>query len=441
MQLQGSDNEHGSGVIKTLYSLDGGKTWNTYSGPIFLSTGKHNLLYKSIDAAGLEEVNQTKEIYVDTIKPETKASTVGKKGNNGWFLSDVQLNLSATDNLSGIESILYSLDYGNTWQTYSSPLSITINGKNVILYKSVDKAGNIEDIKEISIWVDKIAPITNNSLVGTQGNLPWFTSNVSVLFHAIDNNEGSGIEKIEYSYDGLKWSLYEGNLIFSNEGKTTVFYKATDKAGNEEIYKQQDIYIDKTPPIINVASPLKSLYYLNEPLTVDFNSIDYISGIGSSKAFLNNASVSNGQSIVLNKIGPYEFVVEASDIAGNRSTQTVNFEVRYIIEWLPPISVKDDKAFNANSTVPVKFIAYDYHKVPQLDMSAKLVVSGSFGKDERIIGEGADFIRIVQENNTAYYIVNIKLKDYNFIQDTEFIDLALVFNGYDQGVTQINVTK
>lgn len=250
-----------------------------------------------------------------------------------------------------------------------------------------------------------------------------------------------GVEKIEYSYDGLNWALYEGNLILSHEGKTTMYYKATDIAGNEEIYKQQDIYIDKTAPIINVASPSKSLYYLNEPFIVDFNSIDYISGIELSRAFLNNDSVSNGQSIVLNKIQPYEFVVEATDITGNKSTQTINFEVKYLIEWLPPISVKDDKSFNANSTVPVKFIAYDYYKIPQVDMSVKLVVSGSFGKDERTIDVGADFIELIQELNTAYYKVNIKLKDYNLIQDSEFIDLVVMFNGYDQGVTQINVTK
>ncbi len=437
--LQGTDDENGSGVNKIFYSLDAGMTWNTYSEPISLSNGQHSLVYKAIDAAGLVEADKNIEIWIDTIKPETAASIEGTKGNNGWFVSDVQLTLAATDNLSGISSTLYSLDNGNTWQTYSTPVLISDNGKNTILYKSIDIAGNIEDIKEISIWIDKVAPVTTLSLSGMRGNSPWFISDVNLVFDSADNLNGSGIEKIEYSYDGVSWNIYESNLVLDREGKTTVYYKATDKAGNEEFYRQQDIYIDKTAPTIDIISPAKNIYYLNEPLTANFIATDSVSGIQTCSASFNGEPVENGQSIVLDQIGPCRFIVEATDVAGNKNVQTIEFDVKYVIEWLPPLERKGKNSYNNNTTIPVKFSASDFYGVPQLDNTAKLIISGATGKDERIMGDGPDSMRTIQKNSSLYYMVIVKLKDYDWLVNEDTLDLTVLFNNFEQDTLKINI--
>jgi hypothetical protein len=61
------------------------------------------------------------------------------------FASDVSgmVTLSATDDVSGVLKILYSLDMGASWNTYSS--SFAAAGKTIEYY-AVDVRGNHEDI-------------------------------------------------------------------------------------------------------------------------------------------------------------------------------------------------------------------------------------------------------------------------------------------------------
>ena len=59
---------------------------------------------------------------------------------------------------SGIASTTYSLNNGKTWNVYSAPFTISIEGSTTITYHSVDKAGNREGINMLTIRIDKTAP-------------------------------------------------------------------------------------------------------------------------------------------------------------------------------------------------------------------------------------------------------------------------------------------
>ncbi|NTW27569.1 MAG: hypothetical protein HGA36_04550, partial [Candidatus Moranbacteria bacterium] len=71
--LPATDDENGSGVAETKYSLDNASTWVTYIDPIALTQeGIFNVQYFSIDKAGNKEETKTAIIKIDKTAPEAK---------------------------------------------------------------------------------------------------------------------------------------------------------------------------------------------------------------------------------------------------------------------------------------------------------------------------------------------------------------------------------
>ena len=93
----------------------------------------------------------------DLTPPETTATISGTAGNNGWHKSDVQVTLTAADDLSGVLETLYSLD-NQTYASYQGPISLITEGIHTLQFYSTDNAGNNEAIKTLEIKIDKQAP-------------------------------------------------------------------------------------------------------------------------------------------------------------------------------------------------------------------------------------------------------------------------------------------
>jgi hypothetical protein len=73
--LEATDNENGSGVEKTKYSLDEGITWLEYSAPFSITKeGENKIQYFSTDIQGNVEEIQTEIIKIDKTAPEAKIS-------------------------------------------------------------------------------------------------------------------------------------------------------------------------------------------------------------------------------------------------------------------------------------------------------------------------------------------------------------------------------
>jgi branched-chain amino acid transport system substrate-binding protein len=87
----------------------------------------------------------------DITPPETYYYLDGIQNPFGWFESDVTVTLSATDYFSGVQFINYSFD-GVFWQYYTEPIVISEEGLTIILYRSTDYNGNIEDTKYLNIY-------------------------------------------------------------------------------------------------------------------------------------------------------------------------------------------------------------------------------------------------------------------------------------------------
>lgn len=98
----------------------------------------------------------------DIYPPTTIILTYGTMGANGWYVSDVEINLIATDVGSGVNATYYSFDYGN-WNEYTGPFIWNLEGTHMLLYYSRDNANNVENANGISIMIDKTAPGLNDN--------------------------------------------------------------------------------------------------------------------------------------------------------------------------------------------------------------------------------------------------------------------------------------
>jgi sialidase-1 len=101
-------------------------------------------------------------LRIDKSKPVTQAAVVPGEPNgaNGWYTSDVTVTLSVYDNFSGVARTEYRLNSGD-WKAYEGVIPISAEGSNVLEYRSVDRAGNIEDAKSMTLRIDKTAPKLN----------------------------------------------------------------------------------------------------------------------------------------------------------------------------------------------------------------------------------------------------------------------------------------
>ena len=143
-----------------------------------------------------DKAEESREIIVDRTAPTTKAELEGAKGD-GWYLSDISIKLNAEDNVSGLASTEYRLGDSGEWVDYTEPISITEEGTHEIQYRSIDKAGNIEEARTETIRIDKIKPtftLTANGKLLNEGGS--FEDSQSLTFKVGDNLSGVSEAKL-----------------------------------------------------------------------------------------------------------------------------------------------------------------------------------------------------------------------------------------------------
>lgn len=180
-------------------------------------------------------------------------------------------NISTTPN----QIHQYSID----WQALS-------RGENGVTLQ-IDKEGDGTFEQTVNVGAtlnDEISPTSEISILGTQGNNGWHTSDVQIELFSEDNEGGVGVEKIEYSLDGGRiWNKYGEPFGIMEEGIYTVLYRSQDIFGNIEEAKTAEIKIDKTKPVLDSsrAPEPNSNGWNNTDVTAHFDCADSLSGVES----------------------------------------------------------------------------------------------------------------------------------------------------------------
>lgn len=174
---------------------------------------------------------QTPEQAADTTPPVSMAALSGPLGLNGWYVGPTVINLTATDDLTGVFKTEFSLDNGATWTTGTS-VSLSADAIYNILYRSTDFVGNVETRRSVVVKLDSKQPVT--TVTTRPHKIGGVVISLEVDLNAFDNL--SGVAATEYSLNhGSTWIT--GKVLFLCGGSRTVLYRSTDVAGNVEKHK------------------------------------------------------------------------------------------------------------------------------------------------------------------------------------------------------------
>ncbi|HTW96929.1 MAG TPA: alpha/beta hydrolase [Candidatus Methylomirabilis sp.] len=197
----------------------------------------------------------TGEEMDDLVKPETIISLFGAKENNGYYGSDVKIDLAATDDNSGVLKTEYSLDKGKTWINYVREFALTQNGTTTILYSSTDRAGNREENKTEIIKIDTEKP---ELIILLPQENQEIEHNKILNVEYLANDQYSGLSELpEIYFDGQKMEGGNVDLFNYSIGQHKIKLKVSDLAGNYS-EKENSFYV--TASIDSAISDIERLY-------------------------------------------------------------------------------------------------------------------------------------------------------------------------------------
>ena len=314
-----------SGINFTKYRIDEETNWHNYSEFIITANGEHTVIYYSQDKAKNTEIMKTISFRIDKTRPVTNWSIIGTSGTNGWYKSQALISLNGEDNDSDIDCTWYQINNSSPLRYLGQPIRIYEDGKYTLDFWSVDKAGNIEVIKSIPIWIDASTPRTSEFLDVSLNANGW-TSNptVNLTLTASEGDTGSGIAMIFYSLDGGQITTYSHKIMIAVDMMHTLEFYSVDNAGNRENNHTLLIGIDSTAPthlIIQLPPQIES----GQAFTAYLKASDATSRIDHFKYSLDGINWYETWNDYINFTNPtegsHQLLVIAYDKAGNPSAQ------------------------------------------------------------------------------------------------------------------------
>ncbi len=238
-----------SGVKHTYYSINDDE-WTEYTGAIYLEEdGNYTIKYYSIDNYLNQEEEKSFGIKLDMERPYTICN-ISQSSYDGWYDDILLVSLEAYDNLSGVENLYYRID-GGSYEKYVENLTV-YEGRHVLEYFAMDKAGNAERLNRREINIDMTPPEVTLSphkgfyIFGRKiisSDITLIIGNITIVAECSDNL--AGIKEVEFYIDGVykansssppyEW-LWDEFSLGSHEIKVIVY----DKAGNKAI-KTEDV--------------------------------------------------------------------------------------------------------------------------------------------------------------------------------------------------------
>jgi predicted GH43/DUF377 family glycosyl hydrolase len=179
---------------------------------------------------------------------------------------------------------------------------------------------------------DSTPPIVEPVVTGTLGANGWYTSDVTVNWTVTDAES-----------DVTARSGCDTLSVTEDTAGITLSCSATSAGGTQT--GTVTIKRDTTAPSIVVQAPVSTAYLLNQAIQANYSCVDTGSGVDVC-----DGSVPSGGAVPTSVAAAHDFVVVATDAAGNRSTVSVGYTVGYQTCLLYDPS----KAHKSGSTVPIK---------------------------------------------------------------------------------------
>lgn len=332
-----------SGVGKIEYSWDKSE-FLPYLRPLVLEKpGKQRLWYRSTDRVGNVEKVQQLDFVVDGTPPVTVmtvdgvAKQIQYEGKPYLGASDgTGFVLESNDELSKVKNIMVSID-GEKPVPYLRPIFFLKDGAHVLKYWAVDRVGNKEEPKVVSIYTVSQAPRTvalpQGKVVNSAG-MNFAGRDFALKLEAKDNVVG--LDRIEYrTGEDMDFRPYVEPLRFKQQGLHTITFRSVDRVGNVEPSRTYAVTIQWEAPETTLVTSVPlvkkdGIQFSPSPNLISFSVQNTTVGVdktlvsindGPEKVYKNPFAITNEQKI-------YKIVFRSIDRLGNEETpKTVNIHM------------------------------------------------------------------------------------------------------------------
>jgi hypothetical protein len=230
----------------------------------------------SDDNKDKEEVTTSGSFTIDNTVPETTVVELdGHAGEAGWWTSDVLVELEARDETSGVAETLYAVDGGDE-TTYTDSVRLADDGVRELAVHSVDRAGNAEDVRTLTIPIDQTDPVSQVDIGepnADRGRATYVNEDTEITLSASDAT--SGVDRIEYRLEDGAFQVYDGPITLDGEdGETLLEYRAVDTAGNVEDTNVVRLALDAAAPLLDRDRPQQGGAYANDTLIAETHPLN-----------------------------------------------------------------------------------------------------------------------------------------------------------------------
>ncbi len=210
--------------------------------------------YTAISASG-RTATGTSTWQRDVTPPILNIVAPSVDGQNGWYVSEVDIRVNASDAISGLDSVAGRVGDGATWSSF--PVHIS-DGVFSVAARALDVAGNEAIVTEV-LRVDTTAPVSQIT-----SHLDGDLARGNILITGKLDDETSGPATGELSVDrgttwqavlmgtAETWSFTWNSTVIAN-GQYQVQVRGTDQAGNQAEPVSIGLIVDNGPPLVTIA--------------------------------------------------------------------------------------------------------------------------------------------------------------------------------------------
>ncbi|HSR47944.1 MAG TPA: hypothetical protein VLL77_08140 [Anaerolineales bacterium] len=186
---------------ESILALEGTHNGATFACPgescsVGLNEGSNDFTFWAISSFGDTSRMGSASGGQDSQDPSLSGSVSGTGGDNGWYVSDVTIEASADDSLSGMASLDVRIN-GGGWSSYGGPFSLG-DGSHTVELRAVDIAGNTTS-DSFSVDIDTGDPFVD--LDATPSFCPGCMETAGVTINVGDG--GSGIVSWKLTASGM----------------------------------------------------------------------------------------------------------------------------------------------------------------------------------------------------------------------------------------------
>ncbi len=235
------------------------------------------------------------------------------------------LVITAHDNLSGVGEIVWDQGAGPT--QYTGPVTFITEGRYSIQFHAVDRVGNVETPKTVTIVIDQTPPVTR-IVAPVDGQ--EVESEFAVIVEAFD---AQGLDRAELFVNGQKYAEFAQSpfevLLTCEPGEHILQSWALDLAGYEAWSAPVKITVrhgDQIPPVTSaaLAGDKWSDAVFKSDVTVTLTAVDNDGGSGVAAIYYRIGEEGPYQvytgPFAVSSEGAYLLHFFATDNTGNRET-------------------------------------------------------------------------------------------------------------------------